>query len=585
MATRHLPVLGLILLAAACGGGADARREVQDDLRRTLAAETRPAYVTADAEGRKLWKLTRQFYERRQHQLAWMEGTKPLPHVTELVRALNAATAEGLDPQLYSVGLLESRRQEASKGFLTKKGFETKEAGSLDVFFTYLYMKYASDLADGLSDLATADSSWQIRPEKLDPAAHLDSALAKGSVEASLLDLTPGNPQYKALRKALSEYRSLAAAGGWPKVPPALKLKPGQASPHVLALAQRLAATGDYTGAAPEGGAAARYDARLQEAVKRFQRRHGLTENGVVSSAVVAEMNVPVEARVRQIEINLERWRWLPRNLGDRYVLVNIPEYRLEVWEQERVPLTMRVVVGKRDTPTPIFSDEMTYIVFSPYWNVPPDIATGETLPEVLNDPGFLERSNMEVLGKDGKPIDPASIDLSDPTSYRFRQRPGADNALGLVKFMFPNQYNVYLHDTPSDSLFARATRSFSHGCVRVEETLALAQYVLRDQPEWTRERIEGAMHAGDETVVKLRDAIPVYLGYWTARVSPDGLLQLRQDLYGVDKRLTGLLAERLNRLRKSAAAAAVAATRPAETRAATSGQKPGKAVRPSSTD
>jgi murein L,D-transpeptidase YcbB/YkuD len=204
----------------------------------------------------------------------------------------------------------------------------------------------------------------------------------------------------------------------------------------------------------------------------------------------------------------------------------------------------------------------MTYVVFSPYWNVPPDIAQGEPLPEIMKDPGFLERTNMEVLEKKGQPIDPSSIDLADPTRYRFRQRPGADNSLGLVKFMFPNQFNVYLHDTPADSLFARASRSFSHGCVRLEDPQALAEYLLRDQSGWTRDRIEEAMHAEQERTVKLKKAIPVYLGYWTARVSSDGVMQFRRDVYGIDGRLTTLLADRLSRLRKSAAAAASAMNR-----------------------
>ena len=259
--------------------------------------------------------------------------------------------------------------------------------------------------------------------------------------------------------------------------------------------------------------------------------------------------------------LNMERWRWLPRDLGDRYILVNIPEMRLDVFEGGKVPLSMRVVVGKADTPTPIFHDRMTYLVFSPYWNVPPSIAEGETLPALLNDPDFLSRNNMEVVDASGVVIDPASMDLSDPKSFRFRQRPGTSNSLGLVKFMFPNQFNVYLHDTPADSLFERATRSFSHGCVRVEDPVALAEYVLRDQPEWTRERIQEAMNAGEEQSVKLTSAIPVYLGYWTARVRPDGSVQFRPDVYDIDSRLTARLSDRLERLRRTGEAATKATT------------------------
>jgi murein L,D-transpeptidase YcbB/YkuD len=344
-------------------------------------------------------------------------------------------------------------------------------------------------------------------------------------------------------------------------LPRTLRVSKGQTSRGAGLIAHRLATSGDYSGPAPGADGTATYSVELQEAVKRFQRRHGLTDDGIVSPAVIAEMNVPAEQRVAQIALNLERWRWLPRDLGDRHILVNIPEYRLEVWDHDQVPLTMRVVVGKQDTQTPIFNDEMTHIVFSPYWHVPDNIAQGETLPEMLRDPGFLARNNMEVLGPDGQPIDPASIDLAEPSRYKFRQRPGAQNSLGLVKFMFPNQYNVYLHDTPTDSLFARASRSFSHGCVRLENPMALAQYLLRDQPDWTTEKIEQAMHAEEERTVKLPSAIPVYLGYWTARVSTDGV-QFRRDVYGIDGRLSSLLAERLSRLRKSAAAAASSANR-----------------------
>jgi murein L,D-transpeptidase YcbB/YkuD len=553
--------LAVAVAGGGCGRGAARQAEVMTSLQRALT-QPRPRYVTADAEGKKLWKLTQQFYERRQHAPAWLKGTAPRPTVAELIAALSAASEEGLDPQLYNVSLLEQKRQTASQGFLSKRGFEPAEAGEHDVWLTYLYLKYASDLADGLSDLARADAKWQIRPEKFDPAASLEDALARNRIEESLRELTPDNPQYLALRRVLAEYRTQAAGGGWPTVPANLRLAPGQKSRNVALIAQRLSASGDYKGPAINTGATATYSTDLQEAVKRFQRRHGVTDDGIVSAPVVAEMNVPIDRRISQITLNLERWRWLPRDLGERHIVVNIPEYRLEVWERNQVPLAMRVVVGKQDTQTPIFNDVMTHLVFSPYWNVPPNIAEGETLPEILKDPGFLDRNSMEVLDSDGNLIDPRSIDLADPARYRFRQRPGAHNSLGLVKFMFPNQYNVYLHDTPTDSLFARASRSFSHGCVRLENPMALAEYVLRDQPEWTRERIEEAMNAEQERTVKLRSAIPVYLGYFTARVSADGIMQFRRDVYDIDRRQTILLADRLSRLRKSAAAAASAGIR-----------------------
>jgi murein L,D-transpeptidase YcbB/YkuD len=217
-------------------------------------------------------------------------------------------------------------------------------------------------------------------------------------------------------------------------------------------------------------------------------------------------------------------------------------------------------VVGRKVTPTPIFNDMMTYVVFSPYWYVPPGIAENETLPSVMRDAAFLDRNNMEVVDTQGRRVDPATIDLEDPAAYRFRQRPGAGNSLGLVKFMFPNQFNVYLHDTPTDSLFGRAARLFSHGCIRVEQPEELARYVLRDQPEWTLDRIREAMHAGTERHVKLRTPIPVFIGYWTARVAPDGMVQFRKDVYGIDARLSAMVEDRMRRLRSSSTAAVTAA-------------------------
>jgi murein L,D-transpeptidase YcbB/YkuD len=529
-------------------------------LRQTLQGPERPAYVTGDEEGRRLWKQTRRFYDHRQFSPAWIENASPRPQMDALLNAIHAAGLEGLDPELYSAALLEQQKRDASKGFLSKKGFDPKEAGAMDAWLTYLYMKYASDL-DGVSDLAHADPSWKITPESFDPLAELERALRDNRVAESLMELTPTDPDYRALRKTLADYRAQASRGGWPVVPSNIKVKAEQKSTQVAALARRLAASADFKGPVPADGQPATYGSELQDAVRRFQRRHGLTDDAVVGPAVVAELNVPVDARIRQIELNMERWRWLPRDLGDPHILVNIPEMRLDVRERGNVPLTMRVVVGKQDTPTPIFNDDMTYLVFAPYWNVPSDIAVKETLPSMLKDPGFLARTNMEVLDDSGRTVEAGAIDLNDPRKYRFRQRPGTSNSLGLVKFMFPNQFNVYLHDTPADSLFARASRSLSHGCVRLEQPEKLAAYVLRDQVEWTPERINEAMHGQQEKAVKLKEKIPVYIGYWTARVSADGLVQFRKDVYGIDGRLTTKLAERLERLRKSAAAAASAMT------------------------
>ncbi len=559
--TRVLVLAAALAGTSACGrmqsGAGKAPDDADAPLRRALQAAGQPAFVTNDKEGARLWRGTRTFYEKRAFAPAWISNGSPRKQMDALIGAIRAADAEGIDPELYGASLLEQRRKEASSGFLSRKGFDPEQAAAMDTWLTYLYLKYASDLADGVSDLAHADPTWQIDTEPFEPLDHLEAALRDNRVAESLMELTPADEEYRGLRKALVRYRELAAKGGWPKVPGATKLKPGQKSPAVQALALRLAASGDLPGGVAATQKAGDYDAALQDAIKRFQRAHGLPEDGVVSAPVVAELNVPVDARIRQITLNMERWRWLPRDLGSPHVLVNLPQMRLDVRERGNTPLSMRVVVGKQDTPTPIFNHRMTYLVFAPYWNVPEDIAQKETLPAVMKDPGFLDRSNMEVVDTAGKTVDPSSVDLNDPRRYRFRQRPGTSNSLGLVKFMFPNQFNVYLHDTPADSLFARASRSLSHGCVRLETPQKLAEYVLRDQPDWTTARIEEAMHGAEETIVKLKAPVPVYLGYWTARVAPDGSMQFWKDVYGIDGRQTTKLAERLERLRRSTNAAA----------------------------
>lgn len=264
-----------------------------------------------------------------------------------------------------------------------------------------------------------------------------------------------------------------------------------------------------------------------------------------LQAALAREQHAPT-GEADRLRMNLERWRWVARDLGDRHFVINIPAYTLFAIERDAPRFAMRIVVGKPATPTPLFSDEMTEVVFSPYWNIPESILLTETLPHVLRDPAFLARNRMEVV-RGTRVIDPASVDWSDPAAerLRIRQRPGPGNALGLVKFVFPNHFDVYLHDTPEDGLFRRERRTFSHGCIRVEDPVGLASYVLRHQPEWTAERIAAAMRSGREQVVKLKEPVPVHIGYWTAWVNPDGSVSFSDDPYGLDQVHARLLATR----------------------------------------
>jgi murein L,D-transpeptidase YcbB/YkuD len=308
-----------------------------------------------------------------------------------------------------------------------------------------------------------------------------------------------------------------------------------QVHPQWLTDAKKEDLAGRLTSALPSG--------RIRDSLEELAPTHPQYQG--LQAALAVERDTP-GGRADQIRMNMERWRWAPRDLGDRYVLVNVPAYVMQVMESDQPVLSMRVIVGEPDHQTPLFSDEMTYLVFSPYWNIPPQILRDETLPRVARDPDFLERNNIEVVSTSGTVVDPSSIDWSDEFAtegVRFRQRPGADNALGLVKFIFPNNFNVYLHDTPTDKLFFKPQRTFSHGCIRVEDPVALARYVLRDQPDWTDGRIQQAMHARQERAVRLTQPVPVHIGYWTAWVEPDGKTVIyTDDPYGIDEKHARLL-------------------------------------------
>ena len=476
------------------------------------------------AERTRLTEHVRRVYKDLNYQLIWIDGERPSRRYTEFAKALAAAETHGLPAPLYAAPISA-----------TDKGAQIapEQAPDLDVKTTAVFLRYFAHLTGGRLDPRALQSLWTLKPEKPDLVVALTSAVKNNDLVGAMDRLQPQHPEYRELAKALARYRAIAAKGGWPSIPPNTKLKPNQQSPVVPALRQRLAIEGDLE-PSHEKNTSPLFDDTVVAAVKRFEERHRIEPDGIVDPAAVSAMNVPVEQRIRTIELNLERWRWLPDRMPDRHFVVNVPDFRLEAIEQGKAVLDMRVVVGAPDNKTPIFADEMTHVVFSPYWNVPPGIAQEETIPRALNDPGFLARNNMEVVNESGERVDSGSVDWSNARGLRIRQKPGSGNALGGVKFIFPNNFDVYLHDTNATKLFDRIERGLSHGCVRVEEPHKLAQYVLRDQPEWTAEAIDAAMTAGQEKHVKLKTQIPVYILYKTAWVH-DGGVRFLKDLYGHD--------------------------------------------------
>ncbi len=460
------------------------------------------------------------FYERRDFVPAWIVETGLRPAADEFLATLAEAPNDGLRPEEYRLAGL--RQQVAQARSRPPMQGNLGDLAELDLQLTDAFLRLGADLRYGRvnPELIYSDCDFDI-PE-IDIPAVLESALADGKIRQAVADLAPSHEGYHALKKALAQSREIAVLGGWPAVPAGPTLKPGEKSERVAALRTRLEASGELQPATPPPSQTLEsdlFDPALETAVKAFQEKHGLDTDGAVGPATLEALNVTAADRVRQIEINLDRWRWLPRDLGERHVIVNIAGFSLDVVEAGAPVLSMRVVAGKPTSRTPMFSGTMTSVVLNPYWNVPPGILKNEVLPRLAGDPGYLARQNMERVPGGG-----------------VRQRPGPNNALGKVKFLFPNRFNVYLHDTPSRSLFSRAVRTFSHGCIRVEKPLDLAEYLLKDDPAWTRERLEKVM-GGDrkERWVRIPNPLPVHLAYWTAWVDAAGVTQFRKDVYGRD--------------------------------------------------
>ena len=516
-------LVAVIAVASACK--AQEPSQSSPELQAILAKDR-------GSHSKDVWADAQTFYVARQHKLAWANDDGPNERALQALETLRSAEAHGLNRQQY--GEPELTKQHAE---LTPEAEATPQRAQaladFDVRLTSALLQLGRHVATGRVQAASMDTRWNSRRDPPDYVAALQRAWDAGG--SGFLDaLQPPHPEYAALQKALTSLQGQATTG-WPKIPRA-SLKLGQWNQAVVVLRQRLAASGYLPPAAATDSA--HYDADVEAAVLAFQEHHALKATGRLDPPTLAALDVPLERRIEQVALNLERWRWLPDDLGARHFIVNIPYYHLIAREGGKPVLDIRVVVGKRGNETPTFSDEMTHVVFSPYWNIPESIAVEETAPAIARDPGYLSRNNMEVVNASGRVIPESSIPWGDASALgglSFRQRPGADNALGLVKFMFPNRHNVYLHDTPADALFSRIGRAFSHGCVRVEEPEALAQYVLRGESKWTPEVIHAAMRAGEEQHVKLAQPIPVHIVYFTAWVDDRGGVHFQPDVYGYD--------------------------------------------------
>ena len=466
-----------------------------------------------DLDGRRLAR----FYREASPAPLWVDETGPLLRAVQLRAALRRAEDQGLSVARYGLGAIEARWQAVGP----------VEQTCLDLLLTAAFERYASDLAQGQLGPAMADPTWHLRARVFDPAAALAGASPDDDLARRLDELSPSHGLYRRLRAALARYRQLAEQGGWDTTLSGDSLRGGA---PVTALRERLRREGDLE--AVSSAAERPWDPALTEGVRRFQRRHGLSPDGIVGPRTLAALNTPVTARTAQLRRAMERLRWMPRDLGQHYVWVNTAAFELAVIENDRSVLGMRTIVGTPDQATPSFTATLSSLVINPYWNVPTRIARDKLFPRERRSPGYLAARGFRVLDPNtGRWREPDVTSLLPST--RLRQEPGPANSMGRLSFVLPNAFDVFLHDTPDRSLFEREVRTCSEGCVRIENAMALALHTLRRSPEWTEERIQSEIDAVRHQVVTLPEPIPVYVVYLPSWVDEDGVVHFRPDSYG----------------------------------------------------
>jgi L,D-transpeptidase YcbB len=560
MLIRSTRVAVLFTILAALHTAASAQEPAEDTLKRIIE-EGNPAYLdwsTALADRELIGRL----YAANGYRLLWSDGEKPSPEALVLLQELRHASERGLDPEDYPgnrlayllVDLIDSVHPGVEQWAL------------FDASLSLAALRFLSDLHYGRIDPASVGHNLTVDRIRLDmptTLAHLATAV---NVNVALDSLEPQFSHYALLKRELARYRELAAQEGLNDLPPlpSKSLRTGDSYAGTPQLERLLTVLGDLPGGVLRGGqppggppaAAQTLTPPLVDAIKHFQYRHGEKPDGVLGAATLAELTKPLSLRARQIELTMERWRWLPSELVSAPIIVNIPQFRLFAFEStadsEAHIRQMDVIVGKafEATQTPVFTADMTYLVLRPYWEVPYSIALKEIVPAARRDPSYIDKHQMEIVRGAGDsasilPSTTENVELVAKGALRVRQKPGPNNSLGLVKFMFPNPYNVYLHSTPAQALFAESRRDFSHGCVRVSDPVGLAQYVLRDSPEWTHEKILAAMNGTSTVTVNLKNRIRIFIVYGTALVTENGDALFFDDIYGHDQRLEAALNSR----------------------------------------
>jgi len=476
-------------------------------------------------------------------QPLWVNMDGPADKAATLLAIIQNANMDGLDPEQYYLSQLTSLWKDQTPEALIE----------LDTLLTLAFINYTYDIGGGRSRFTTnAPSAFKEKKmAAYDALALIKTALSAPDLNLFMNNLLPTHKYYKNLRTVLPLYQEMAATGGWPSIASGRSIHPGENDARIPTIKSRLQIEG-FLQAAPTATDTTTYDELLAQAVIKFQLRHGLTGDGVIGTATIAAMNVTAQQKVRQILVNLERWRGKDHDLGKKYVLIDIAGFHLEGITDDQVILDMPVIVGTILNQTPIFSDRIQYMEINPFWNIPPSIARNEMLEEVKKDNNFLNSSNIRLFSdwsNEASEINPLCIDWNkinpqQMSHFKLRQEPGKKNALGSIKFIFPNSHSVYMHDTPSQANFKHAKRAFSHGCIRLEQPVKLADFLMNKHNDWTQDRFHEIINSGKRTIVHLPEPPPVHITYQTVKSDQQGLASFHPDIYDQDRQLEQILFE-----------------------------------------
>jgi murein L,D-transpeptidase YcbB/YkuD len=491
--------------------------------------------------------LLRQFYERHKFAPAWSDEQGIAASADSLRAALRSAEHEGLEPREYH---LEAIGSLLGRVLGQRQNRSVSLRAELDLLLSDAFILYACHMSEGKVDRDSLRPRRSIGDAKHQYSDLLETALSSRDVGGSLRSLAPAHPWYRALRDLLAFFQSHKKDEVWPRVPDDRTLKPGETGKPVFALRSRLLALGDML---PRSGSTSdEYDSTLVDAVRVFQKRYGYEPTGVADSATIAALNSPPSKRIEQIKATMERWRWLPHTLGRKHVIINIPDFRLSAVENDHAVFMTKVVLGLPGWQTPVFSSTIEQVLFNSHWMAPEDIVEKELINYMKADTNYLPSNAMSLWRRAGDSlvkINPRTINWAEMTpekiDFFLRQEGGPQNIMGQVKFLVPNKYNVYLHDTPYREDFPKTVRMFSHGCIRLEKPFDFAEFVLQQFPEWTRSRIDTVLARRTEQLIRLKTAIPVHVVYATVWREQDGSVQFRDDCYGLDRRLAAMLLTR----------------------------------------